>query len=228
MEVLSLLQQAIVSDDEKRANIIRELTRYPDEVLLVAIDVLSTSPKSLWSLTTQIIRQIGYPKNATAIPVLIEHVADANSPARRDAIVALLEMDVHVVGSAFIDALLDQGQNDEFWVETVQGICSMLVDQAPYALAVLCGQTIAYLLSQPSLFNGELEDTFPLLFAVLQRIGSPCGVYAMPLFLSFMLGNSLYGDKEAVWTLLQSCSDEVKAPYQHTLKRIHMGRTMNT
>jgi hypothetical protein len=70
------LEKAAFSHKEERARMIQGLANHPDETLDAAIQILHHPKKVSWEVATQVIRAIGYPRNAEAIPTLIAHVGD--------------------------------------------------------------------------------------------------------------------------------------------------------
>lgn len=237
MNILEKLDQVANSDEGMQEHLIHELAQAPFETLPVMIEILNTHPKRLWSTAAEVVRAIGYPANTTALGTLLDHVGDGNSPGREKAIAALVEMDMAVVGAAVIEFLLDRrqytqywrdsaqergsgrGPHTQYWVDAVQGISSFLSQNAPSQLVVLCGPTVAYLLCQPTLFGDEREIQTGILFSILARLGPSCGIYAMPVLLDLLKDEYMQDEREAIWYLIQACSEEVKAPYQHILHR---------
>lgn len=111
-------------------------------------------------------------------------------------------------------------QSTQYWRDAVQGIGSFLAQQAPVQLLDVCGPTVAYLLSQPALFGDEREIQTGILFGILERLGPSCGVYAMPVLLDLLKDEYMQDEREAIWSLIQACREEVKAPYHTILHRL--------
>src|SRR6266852_4651901 len=91
------LHQATSSDEPVRERIVHELASHPDETLEAMIHVLNRPMKPYWEIATHVIRAIGYPRNAAAIPTLLAHIGDQNSLARQEAIHTLTDMGPQVV-----------------------------------------------------------------------------------------------------------------------------------
>src|SRR6266571_177734 len=89
----TLLQEAAsIEDEQRRDQIIRELATHSDETLAALIDILQRPMEALWEVAVQVIRVMGYPQNASAIPALTVHARDRNSPARSEAFQALVDI----------------------------------------------------------------------------------------------------------------------------------------
>lgn len=159
-----------------REQIIHSLATHPDETLDAVIHILTRPKKALWKISVQVIRAIGYPQNARAIPTLIAHVGDQNSLAWQEAVETLLDMDIDVVVPHLIFDMWDKSHR-EYWGSDVEGICSMLcmVDRE---YAVRCGPVITNILGQDGIPSDELDKGF--LQQVLEKIGSDCAHYVMP------------------------------------------------
>ena len=89
------LEKAAFSQKDERERMIQHLAHYPD-ALQNAIHVLNHPKKVYWEVATQVIRAIGYPRNAEAIPTLIAHVGDQNSFAWKEPVQALVDMGPHL------------------------------------------------------------------------------------------------------------------------------------
>jgi HEAT repeat protein len=220
-----LLDQATFSDKAIREQIIHQLAQHPSNALPVMIDVLTSGEKVHWAVAAETIRAIGYPANSCAIPVLLDHLSDGNSPAWHQACQALLDIEVPILGAVLVEALLDRGQYHRYWPELIRGIASLFDRNAPYKLALLCGPTIVYLLSQPHLFAQEAKEDQEIytsaLFSILKRLGPPCGIYAMPCLLDLAVDERLEeDDRDAVWKLIAECDEEVKKLYAHNIEHI--------
>src|SRR6266567_5880974 len=118
------LEKAAFSHKEERARMIQELANHPDETLDAAIQILNHPKKVYWEVATQVIRAIGYPGNAEAIPILIAHVGDQNSLAWKEAVQVLLDMGPRVVVPHLLQSMWDRDRHT-YWGSDVEGICSM-------------------------------------------------------------------------------------------------------
>src|SRR6266581_1740596 len=105
--IISKFEEARLADEQTRKRLLFELASRPDETLMDIVAVLGMAAKPLWKLAIQVIRLIGYPRNAVAIPALIDQIADSNSPAWGEAMQALLDMGPAGVIPHFLQTMLD-------------------------------------------------------------------------------------------------------------------------
>jgi|SRR5579884_201093 hypothetical protein len=214
--VLNRLDEAVFADETTKGRIVQELASHPEEALGIMIDILGRAPKSRWRLATRVIRAIGSPKNISAIPRLIEQVADSNSPARDEAARTLAEMDPGVVVPYFILFLLDSTRHYS-WESDIEGFCSML-SSMELAYIVPCGPTITHLLSYFSRrndFRGKLDLGF--LLDLLEKIGPSCAEYALPTLIGLInQGENSHVSLQAR-RLIATFSQEAREPYKHLL-----------
>lgn len=136
----TLLGKAMRSDETERRQIIGELASRSDDVLDDVIQILYHPKKSLWTVATQVIRAIGYPHNAKAIPTLVGEVGNSNSPAWEEAVQTLVDMGPNVVTPYLIRAMWDRNSH-QYWGDDVEGMCLMLSD-VDLTYAVACGSRI--------------------------------------------------------------------------------------
>lgn len=210
----ALLEKAAFSHKDERERIIQDLASHPDDTLYAAIHVLNRPMKVYWEVATQVIRAIGYSRNAEAIPTLIAHVGNHNSLAWQEAVQTLLEMGPYVVVPHLIQSLWDRDRH-EYWGEDVEGICSMLYE-VNQDYAQQCGPIITYILGQDDLPPPhDLDRGF--LLQVLEKIGNECAEYALPTLIDVVgkEGKSEVGMQAQ--RLLVSFSEEVLRPYQYLL-----------
>ena len=208
------LEKAAFSHKEERARIIQELANHPDETLDAAIQILNHPKKVYWEVATQVIRAIGYPGNAEAIPILIAHVGDQNSLAWKEAVQALLDMGPRVVVPHLLLSLWDRDRHT-YWGSDVEGICSMLSEvDAQYAKQ--CGPLITYLLGRDDLPPPrDLDRGF--LLQVLEKIGNDCAEYALPTLIDFVGKEGTSDVGMQAQRLIAAFSQEVLRPYTYLL-----------
>jgi hypothetical protein len=216
-EIFAELNRATHADQETRTQITRALASHPDEVFAVLYDALETPPRGYWQVAVDVIQAIGTPRNLLAIPRLLDHIVDLNSPVARQARQALAEMGTEPVVPYLIEKLLDKNRSGNSWFEAIAGICSMLGD-VERDFAVLCGPAIASLLVQ-QFPVGELDPGY--LLDVLEKIGPECAVYALPSLIRVVKaeGNSEIGQQARA--LIVSFNQEVVAPYKYLLGEPH-------
>lgn len=211
------LDKALVADEQVKELIIQELASRPDETLDKVIGILEIAAKSRWGMAIRVIRAIGYPRNAKAIPQLIDQIGDLNSPAFREAIQALEDMGAQVVVPHLIKILVEKKQEDGYWLDSVAGICSMLrsVDRE---YAVQCGPAIVYLLSQE--IPSESLDPWYFLI-VLEKIGSECAMYALPALIQLAKKEGTNELGKQTRDLIVSFDRATLDPYQYLLADLH-------
>jgi hypothetical protein len=214
------LDEAARSDEHKRELIIRELASHPDVTLDTVIRVLNSPMKGRWRMAVRVIRAIGYPRNAPAIRVLMDHVGDKNSVAWKEAIQALVEIGPQVVVPHLIQFLWDR-ESHQYWGEDVEGICEMLatVDRE---FALPCGPLLSYILGQDNLPPTDLDKGY--LLDVLEKIGLECAQYALPTLIALIQkeGSSEVGRQAR--RLMASFDKEALEPYQLLLASLEEPR----
>ncbi len=209
------LEQAASSSKQVKERIIHELASQPNDGLEVALQVLNYPKKPLWEVAVQLIRAIGYPKNARAIPTLIAHVGDLNSLAWQEAVEALVEMGSQVVVPYLIQDLWERNRH-QYWGADVEGICTMLC-QVDKEYAVQCGPTIAYLLGRTDLPD-NLDGS--LLLDVLQKVGPDCAEYALPTLIDLVHHQERSELHSQIKELISSFAHEALEPYKYVLASV--------
>lgn len=209
-------QEAVRADKETKERVIQALASHPQETLPVMIDVLRTPQKFQWGLAIQVIRAIGYPQNRTALPYVIEHLADGNSPIQKVVVQMLNEMEPEVVVPHLIQFLLDPTRHYD-WEAEVQEICCILWTMKQ-AYIDPCGPTVAHLLGYflgRDDFRGKFDSSYFL--DILEKIGPPCASYALPVLISVInhQGSGEVGLQAR--QLIASFEREDQAPYQDML-----------
>lgn len=201
-------------DAQGKERLIRELAQHSQETLDEAMRVLGSLPKSRWKAAAQVIRAIGYPRNAAAIPLLMGHISDPNWPGWNEVVKTLEEMGPQVVVPYI---LLDFWQRDrvQYWDQHIESICFMLC-QVERTFALQCGPALAHLLSREDLpFDRDLDRGF--LLDVLEKIGPDCAEYALPVLIDFISkeGNTTNGMQAL--RLVQSFDQQILERYQYVL-----------
>jgi HEAT repeat protein len=174
-------------------------------------------------MAARVIHAIGYPRNQSAIPALIERVEDLNAPVWNEAIQTLLDMTAEAVVPAVIQVLLDRGKQVLYWGEAVNGMCVMMASaRASRDLALRCGPVIAYLLSQESLASDRDFD-FGYLLDVFKKIGEECAFYALPALISFVQREGTSDLGQEARELIASFNPALLEPYQNVLPILDTG-----
>lgn len=211
------LEKAAKANEKERMEIIRELANRPDEALQPALDTFTLPQKHLWEVAAQVIRTIGYPKNAPAIPSLVAYVGNSNAPGWEMAVETLVDLGAPIVVPSLIASLWEKDRH-QYWETDVEGI-SLMLSQVNREFAVMCGPTIVYLLSQPnSLSSQDLDQGF--LLDVLEKIGPPSINYAIPVLIDIAKkeGTSRIGRQASA--LITSFSKQDLNPYSLLLPTI--------
>jgi HEAT repeat protein len=218
------LREAALANEHIRERIIRDLASHADDILPVLIHRLRSGPKGGTAfMAAQVIHAIGYPRNQSAIPVLIDRVEDLNNPVWNEAIQTLLDMPAEAVVPAVIQVLLDRGQQVLYWGEAVNGMCAMMARAGvSQDLALRCGPVIAYLLSQESLASDRDLD-FGYLLDVLKKIGEECAFYALPALISFVQREGTSDLGQEAQELIASFNPALLDPYQYVLPLLDTG-----
>ena len=204
------LDEATFSNESVRTRIIAKLAAHPEETLGSVLQALQQPIKSRWEVAIQVIRAIGYPRNASALPTLIAHVGDKNSPARQEAIDTLVGMEPQVVVPHLVRYLWQRDQ-DQYWGEDVEGICAMLFE-VDRAYAVQCGPTIARILGRDDLPpSRDLDLSF--LLDVLEKVGPDCAEYALPSLLHLLQKEGTSDIAKQASRLITSFDKEMLEPY---------------
>lgn len=132
----------------ERDDIIRAVADAAKQNPEVYEELLTVLVREKWlsDYTAMVVRVIGYPQNATAIPPLVYYVCDANTPAAPYALEALREIPAHTVAPYMIELLWDRGATNDWWSKDVHGLAYALTELGP-EYALLCAPVFAYLLA---------------------------------------------------------------------------------
>ena len=210
------LEKAAHSNESDRAKIISEIVNQPD-ALQGSLYVFTRPLKHLWGVAVQVIRAIGYPKNASAIPSLVNFAGNMNAPGWEAAVETLDELGAPFVVPYLLAYLWDK-ERHQYWGYDVEGICLML-SSVNREFAVMCGPTIAYLLSQEASTDPhDLDKGF--LLDVLEKIGADCGEYALPTLISLLQREETYDLRTRIHRLIASFDKELLEPYRLVLDAV--------
>lgn len=211
------LGKAAHSSENERVEIIQELANHPDEALHAALEALALPQKNLWEVAVEVIRAIGYPKNALAIPSLVALAGNSNAPGWEMVVKTLGDLSASITVPHIIAYLLTKDQH-QFWEDDVEGICLML-SHLNRAFAIKCGPTIAYILGQTNIHaSQDLDRGF--LLDVLEKIGSPHAQYALPALIDLAKKEGASRIGKQARALIASFSKQILHPYRHLLPAI--------
>lgn len=200
------LDAASFADNGTKQSLIQALADNPDETLNEITK--GYHRKSRWAIMIEVIRAIGYPRNAQALPWLVDHI-DRNSPAWRETVEVVTTLDPKVIAPHLVHVLWDKGEHRQGWGYDVESIC-VLLSELDSSYAALCGPTIAYLLGQ-HFDPTELDPGF--LLDVLAKVGVSSASYALPVLIDRLQIGSPEYVLEQVKSLIASYSEEARAPY---------------
>lgn len=169
--------------------------------------------KELADVATMVVRAIGYPQNATAIPALIYYVCDANAPAAPDALDALRDIPANVVVPYIVEMLWDRGATNKWWSKDVQGLAYAL-RQLGTEYALPCAPVIAYLLSDPKL---RAIVYVPALLEVIEAIGPQNATFALPAVLDIVEQHGASEVRACARRLVESFAEHTLAVYHRVM-----------
>lgn len=213
MMIQDQLEKAAHSNESDRAKIISEIANQPD-ALQGSLYVFTRPLKHLWEVAVQVIRAVGYPKNASAIPSLVDFAGNMNAPGWETAVETLAELGAPIVVPYVIVYLWDK-ERHQYWGDDVEGICLML-SSVNREFAVMCGPTIVYLLGQEAPISPhDLDKSF--LLDVLEKIGADCGEYALPTLISLLQEKETRDLSPRIRRLIGSFDKELLEPYRLVL-----------
>jgi hypothetical protein len=207
------LNQAINESEEEQNRLIQELASNPDETLDMLIQVLQRYNSYIKkNMAIKAIRLIGYPRNAPALPQLIDYAIDGNSESCGEARQALIELGSAVVTPALLKALLgvSDEKRDHLWAYRIEDVCMYFRNLEP-AYSISCIPALIYMLSLHDLPHHP--DTLTLL-DVLEQLGVTHAPYALPVLITLVQkeGGNDVGQKAQA--LIASFPREVLEPYR--------------
>ena len=212
------LREAAKADEQTREQIIHELASAPDATLETLINILRFGSKGLENITLSVVQAIGYPRNVSALPALIDLVGMPNTPGWTFTLHILLDMEPGVVIPALIQRLLDRGRSMAYWTETTEGICMLLAGKhTSQEYALKCGPTLAYLLAQEDLVHKRALD-FGYLLDVFAKIGTDGASYALPALITLVERERTSDIGRQAQELIALFSEEALAPYKGLLQ----------
>ncbi len=207
-------------------HLIPQLAQYPQEVVPALVFVLEQGLKEWWEIAIQTLERIGWPANAVAIPLVIAHASDYNSPSQGDALHLLTVWGPERVVPYLLDGLWDDGRSGRYawarlwhiaevplrlsrnpaYVQACGPLVSLLLNRAPFepppSVKIIGGVTF----KSPSPVN--------VLLRVLETIGPACATYALPTLLDLIQREGTSELAQRARRLLVSFDAGVLAPYR--------------
>ena len=86
-EVETLLESAKSAEKEIQRDLIQQLVHYSDEIVKILIVLLYEHDVSLWILIISTLHEIGFPRNALAIPWLVDIAIDPHPVALNEVMI---------------------------------------------------------------------------------------------------------------------------------------------
>lgn len=203
-------------DNAVYESMIQELLAHAEDHMEVALYILQNPLKEWWDVAMQIIRAIGYPRNAPAIPIVILHASDWNSVAQQTAFHVLQDMGPVVVAQYLIPILSGKQQGVGQWLYSVYALCLLLNDLGT-SYSTLCAPAIIYMMRQNE-FAQKVEIETGL--TVLKKIGPDSVTYALPTLIDLVSREGTSEVGKQTWRLIQSFSEEALEPYKFLLESI--------
>jgi hypothetical protein len=176
------LEAALEADFATRDRILRSLAdrgKQSSEAYEQILEVL-ISDQTLSEVAATVIGEIGFPASKSAIPSLLYHVSNANSPAAPEALNVLRQIPASGIAPHAVEMLWDRGRSNKWWRKDVAGLAYALC-QMGREYAQPCGPVIAYLLSDHELRH---DLYVPALLRVIEVIGVESTAYALPVLLN--------------------------------------------
>ncbi|MBA2284877.1 MAG: hypothetical protein H0W02_05300 [Ktedonobacteraceae bacterium] len=215
-----LREIAFCEDELKKAALMEECARYPDQVLEELLAVLEAGDASLGLLVLQIIQKIDYPANAPTLPYLLLYAGDQRSPLHMPAVQVLAAIGLRIlpplVEMAREDEDIDDALDEALWAvsayathEVRQRVISELVSLAQDMLPVLI-----YVLQ-----HGQ-KRLWGLAAEVVIAVGYPHNAEALPVLLKRFMDDPIFSYNEDDKTegalyerLAEALGPEVLVPY---------------
>lgn len=124
---LEELDRAMRAGAAEQAAILRRLAEDSDAATTIITSEYHAMRR--WSGMFTILQVIGYPRNAAALPWIIDHI-DRNSTAAQTLVALLSSLPVYAVAPHIIQRLLTPNQT-ESWGYEVESLCATLQELAP-------------------------------------------------------------------------------------------------
>jgi hypothetical protein len=191
-------------------------TKKQEELPKAIIQIFKNAGKIYWRPAMKVVRLVGYPRNAIAIPLIIEHASDGNSLAPEEALLALSEITPDVIIPYLLEIFLGKEQGSKSWAYQVEDMCMFWSVEPMYAIR--CGPAIAYLLSRHDL--PHQPDTLTLL-EVLEKIGPDCAYYALPPLVDLIEREERSDVVRKARGLMASFSPLSLEPYTRLVSTVH-------
>ncbi len=195
---------------------IQELLAHAEDHMATALYILQNALKGWWDAAMQIIRTIGYPRNAPAIPIVILHASDWNSLAQQTAFHVLQDLGPVAVAQYLINILSGKLQGVGQWSYGIYELCFLLIALGkPYS--TLCGPTITYIVGRS---DSAQKPGMKIALTVLEKIGPDSVTYALPTLIDLVSREGTSEVGKQAQRLILSFGKEALEPYKFLLASI--------
>ncbi len=189
---------------------------------------LGSPSKNLRVVAVQIIRAIGYPQNARVLPHVLEEFTDVNSPALREVMRALDDLEEEIASAYLLQLFWKHAfeykespysHSELAYFEVLDCVCNWISEKETkraYAEAVgpLLAATINRWSKDPFIRDAVLDT--------LEKIGPASGNYALPALLEWAEREKGSQAGQRVWKFIQSFERGVLAPYHLVLDQVQL------
>lgn len=198
---------------------IRQLAAMPDEAMPVLLHAFEEGEKFRVTVVCTVIRAIGYPKNAAAIPYLLYYLGDANFPGGTDVLGSLNEIEPMVLLPSLIRVLLKQepavpyNGSERDWEAMVTGCCYYLRRCPDQMVLQHCAPAVNFALCSALSRHPEQDKGYLyLIIDIIEKIGHP--TYFLPglVLLAKVQNGTKLGNR--AYHLVRSFADEQKRAYR--------------
>lgn len=208
-----LREAASLQDEQEKARIVHAFASRPDETLDTLIDVLQHPDSPLTVVACQVIREIGYPRNVSAIPILLTHAGDDNSPLQFEAMQTLIAM-----GPSILQYIIRIAKEDD--------VMGVLVDKAFSSAGdyvsdnQIRDRLIQELANHPDesldaalyILQNPLKEWWEVALQVIHAIGYPNNAPAIPLLIAHASMGNDPAESDAIQALL-ALGPDIVIPY---------------
>jgi hypothetical protein len=180
---------------------------------------LGSPLKNLRVVAVEIIRAIGYPQNAHALPIMLDEFTDPNSPALYEVVHMLDDLEVKVANMYLLQLLGKYAYNGNAlaYSEVLECVCSWLVlRETKHVYAETVGPL---LIATIDLWSNDTYCRDSVL-GTLESIGMSITNYALPglLEVAWREKGSIWGRR--VWIFINSLDPGFLVLYQLILNEI--------
>ena len=198
---------------------IHQLAAMPDEAMPVLLHAFEEGEKFRVTVVCTVIRAIGYPKNAAAIPYLLYYLGDANFPGGIDVLGSLNEIEPMALLPSLIRVLLKQeptipyNGSERAWEFMMTGCCYYLRRCPDQTVLQHCAPAVNFALcSALSRHPDQDKGYMYLILDIIEKVGPL--VYFLPalVLLAKVQNGTQLGTRSH--QLVRSFAEEQQRPYR--------------